>query len=138
MATRLVRSGLPPWRVAELHVLQTITGLFVGFGAYYGIYGANRVLVIAIVLALAANAAAWRVQGVPKGWWLTLLAAAAVLLGRDLPLVGLPNCSEVTSQSTRCTLSEVWPRVLTSFLGVALAVIGAVVEMRLDRRRLGD
>ena len=134
MATRTHRDWRRRSRTFEVRLLQAITGLFVGFGASYGVLTSNRVLVLAVVLAVAANAVAWVVQGSPRGWWLTPLFAAAVLLLRDAPLATLPNCVDV-DPSVACLDGDVRPRIVATLVVVVISIIAAAFEVISARRR---
>jgi hypothetical protein len=92
------------------------------------------VLVLAVVLAVAANAVAWVVQGSPRGWWLTPLFAAAVLLLRDAPLATLPNCVDV-DPSVACLDGDVRPRIVATLVVVVISIIAAAFEVISARRR---
>jgi hypothetical protein len=117
------------WRTRpfEVRLLQAISGLFVGFGASYGVVTSNRVLILAILLAIFANVVAWVVQGSPRGWWLTLVLAAAVLLVRDAPIAALPNCADV-DPSVACVAGDVRPRLVATLAIVVISMIAAAFE----------
>ena len=120
------------WVNVRSRLLQAITGTFVGFAASYGVVSSNRVLLIALSLAAIANAAAWLAQGNPRGWWLTILCGAAVLLSRDAPLVLLPDCATV-DPAVRCVVGDARARLVGELLALAIALTGYAGEALLIR-----